>query len=275
MKKNKNGLIVPDSTEALPCKILHAKLDCQKTPKETDVRELASNWEDKLCDPIHVSYRDGQYGIVEGQKRKLAKMMIDSDGTLVCHIYRGLTQEEEYQLFSQLNNGKRTYGSNEDYEARSKFDPKWKYVIECVAQAGFSIVYSGGAREKTFGCAATLEEIYDGMGDIDFIEMIKLLANVCEGTKFSLQATFFKGFAKFYSIYKTSIIDKEFKKMFIDKSTKKIIKKAFINASEKAKTYTQTKNVGVKTAFGILMLYNEYCSKKNRLSFGAFDSLDK
>ena len=58
MKKNKNGLIVPDSTEALPCKILHAKLDCQKTPKETDVRELASNWEDKLCDPIHVSYRD-------------------------------------------------------------------------------------------------------------------------------------------------------------------------------------------------------------------------
>ncbi len=113
------------------------------------------------------------------------------------------------------------------------------------------------------------------MGDIDFIEMIKLLANVCEGTKFSLQATFFKGFAKFYSIYKTSIIDKEFKKMFIDKSTKKIIKKAFINVSEKAKTYTQTKNVGVKTAFGILMLYNEYCSKKNRLSFGAFDSLDK
>ena len=47
MKKNRNGLIVPDSTEALPCKILHAKLDCQKTPKEKDVRELASNWSDK------------------------------------------------------------------------------------------------------------------------------------------------------------------------------------------------------------------------------------
>ena len=139
MKKNKNGLIVPDSTEALPCKILHAKLDCQKTPKETDVRELASNWEDKLCDPIHVSYRDGQYGIVEGQKRKLAKMMIDSDGTLVCHIYRGLTQEEEYQLFSQLNNGKRTYGSNEDYEARSKFDPKWKYVINVWLRLAFRL----------------------------------------------------------------------------------------------------------------------------------------
>lgn len=273
MKKTKNGLIVPDSTEALPCKILHAKLDCQKTPKETDVRELASNWEDKLCDPIHVSYRDGQYGIVEGQKRKLSKMMIDSDGTLVCHIYRGLTEEDEYQLFSQLNNGKRTYGTNEDYEARSRFDPKWKYVIGCVSQAGFSITYSGGAKENTFGCAATLEEIYDDMGEIDFIEMLKMLKNTCNGIKYSLQATFFKGFAKFYSTYKTSIIDSEFRKMFVDKDTKKIIKKSFTKIFEKADTYTQTKNVGIKTAFGILMVYNECCFKKNRLSFGAFDSL--
>lgn len=28
--KKKNGLFVPDSTEVLPCKILHAKLSCQK-----------------------------------------------------------------------------------------------------------------------------------------------------------------------------------------------------------------------------------------------------
>lgn len=48
--KKKNALFVPDSTEVLSCKILHAKLKCQKTPKENDVRKLASNWEDKLCD---------------------------------------------------------------------------------------------------------------------------------------------------------------------------------------------------------------------------------
>lgn len=273
VKEKNNKLIVPECTEILSCKILHSKLNFKKIPNEYQIRELASNWEDKLCDPIHVSYRDGQYGIVEGQKRKLSKMMIDSDGTLVCHIYRGLTEEDEYQLFSQLNNGKRTYGTNEDYEARSRFDPKWKYVIGCVSQAGFSIVYSGGAKENTFGCAATLEEIYDDMGEIDFTEMLKMLKNICDGIKYSLQATFLKGFAKFYATYKTSIIDNEFKKMFVDKDTKKIIKKSFTKISEKADTYTQTKNVGIKTAFGILMSYNECCSKKNRLSFGAFDSL--
>lgn len=272
MKKN-NGLIVPDSVEVLPCKILHAKLSCQKTPKENDVRELATNWEDKLCDPIHVSYRDGQYGIVEGQKRKLAKTMINSDGTLVCNIYRGLTEEDEYKLFSQLNNGKRTYGTNEDYEARSQFDPKWKYVIECVNNAGFSIVYTGGAKQNTFGCSATLEEVYDSLGDIDFVEMLKLLKNVCEGNKYSLQATFLKGFSNFYSLYKTSIIEKELKKVFIDKHTKEIIKSSFDKVKDKSKTYTQTKNVGITTAFGLLMRYNECCQKKNKLSFGIFDSL--
>ena len=255
--KKKNGLFVPDSTEVLSCKILHAKLKCQKTPKEVDVRQLASTWEDKLCDPIHVSYRDGQYGIVEGQKRKLAKMMVDSEGTIVCHIYRDMTEQDEYQLFSQLNNGKRTYGTNEDYEARSQFDPKWKYVIECVNSAGFSIAYLGGAKENIFGCAATLEDIYDTLGDIDFIEMLKLLKIVCEGNKFSLHSTFLKGFSNFYSLYKTSIIEKEFKKVFIDKYTKEIIESSFDKIKEKAKTYTQTKNVGITTAFGLLMRYNE------------------
>ena len=57
--KKKNGLFVPDSTEELPCKFLHARLGCQKTPKELDVRNFAANWVDKLCDPIHVSYRNG------------------------------------------------------------------------------------------------------------------------------------------------------------------------------------------------------------------------
>lgn len=271
--KKKNGLFVPDSTEVLPCKILHAKLKCQKTPKENDVRQLASTWEDKLCDPIHVSYRDGQYGIVEGQKRKLAKMMVDSEGIIVCHICRDMTEQDEYQLFSQLNNGKRTYGTNEDYEARSQFDPKWMYVIECVEKAGFSIVYSGGAKENVFGCAATIEELYDEIGDIDFVNMLSLLKNVCNGFKYSLQATFLKGFAKFYSMYKSSIIEKEFLKVFIDKNSKNISKAAFDKLKEKSNMYTQTKNVGIKTAFGLLMRYNKCCSKKNKLSFGIFDSL--
>lgn len=271
--KKKNGLIVPDSTEVLSCKILHAKLKCQKTPKEMDVRSLASTWEDKLCDPIHVSYRDGQYGIVEGQKRKLAKMMVNPDGTLVCHIYREMTEQDEYQLFSQLNNGKRTYGTNEDYEARSQFDPKWMYVIECINKANFYIVYSGGAKENTFGCPATLEEVYDELGDIDFVEMLKLLHNVCDGNKNSLQATFLKGFSKFYVAYKSSIIEKEFKKVFIDKGTKSISKSCFNKVKEKSDSYTRTKNVGIKIAFGLLMRYNECCMKKNTLSFGVFDTL--
>lgn len=271
--KKKNGLFVPDSTEVLSCKILHAKLKCQKTSKESDVRYLASTWEDKLCDPIHVSYRDGQYGIVEGQKRNLAKMMINSEGTLVCHIYRNMTEQDEYQLFSQLNNGKRTYGTNEDYEARSQFDPKWKYIIECIEKSGFSIVYSGGAKESVFACAATIEEIYDEIGDVNFVDMLGLLKNTCNGFKYSLHATFLKGFVKFYSIYKSSIVDKEFLKVFIDKNTKAISKSSFDKIKEKADTYTQTKNVGIKIAFGLLMRYNECCSKKNKLAFGTFDSL--
>ena len=103
--------------------------------------------------------------------------------------------------------------------------------------------------------------------------MLKLLKNVCEGSKYSLQASFLKGFSNFYSLYKTSIIEKELKKVFIDRHTKEIIKGSFDKVKDKSKMYTQTKNVGITTAFGLLMRYNECCLKKNKLSFGIFDSL--
>ena len=54
-----------------------------------------------------------------------------------------------------------------------------------------------------------------------------MLYTVCSGNKYSLELTFFKGFAKFYLAYKSSIIEKEFKKVFIDKATKTVTQSCF------------------------------------------------
>lgn len=80
-------------------------------------RALSDAWANKLADEfnpdlmgfIHVSHRDGWYYIIDGQHRAKAALIFigDSSQQVQCHIYEGLTNEQEAQLFLELNNTKK------------------------------------------------------------------------------------------------------------------------------------------------------------------------
>lgn len=80
-------------------------------------RALDNGWANKLADEfnpdlmgfIHLSHRDGWYYIIDGQHRVKAALMFlgDSSQQVQCHVYEGLTNEQEAQLFLELNNTKK------------------------------------------------------------------------------------------------------------------------------------------------------------------------
>lgn len=52
---------------------------------EKDVRYMTEHQLDEKCEPLYVSYRDGVYRVIEGQKRTLAaKMRFISGKKLQC-----------------------------------------------------------------------------------------------------------------------------------------------------------------------------------------------
>lgn len=70
---------------------------------------LADEFNPDLMGFIHVSHRDGWYYIVDGQHRVRAAIIFlgDTSQQVQCHVYEGLTCEQEASLFLELNNTKK------------------------------------------------------------------------------------------------------------------------------------------------------------------------
>lgn len=81
----------------------------QRALSESWAAQLADEFNPDLMGFIHVSHRDGWFYIIDGQHRVRAAQMFlgDSSQQVQCHIYENLTNEQEAQLFLELNNTKK------------------------------------------------------------------------------------------------------------------------------------------------------------------------
>lgn len=79
----------------------------QRALSQAWVDELAKQFDPDLMGFIHLSFRDGWYYIIDGQHRQMAAVQyLGSDQQVQCHVYTGLTNQQEAQLFLDLNKKK-------------------------------------------------------------------------------------------------------------------------------------------------------------------------
>ena len=62
-----------------------------------ETKEIIWDWDERLLDPVIVSFRDGKFYVIDGQHRIAAmrKMNNGSEVMAVCKVYSGLTYEQE------------------------------------------------------------------------------------------------------------------------------------------------------------------------------------
>jgi len=77
----------------------------QRPVEPEDVDRLIAKWDDRLLTPIVVSFRDGNFNVVDGQHRIAAmrKMAGGGDVIIPCIIYTDLTYEQEAELYYMLD----------------------------------------------------------------------------------------------------------------------------------------------------------------------------
>ncbi|MGW4124736.1 DUF6551 family protein [Nocardia sp. NPDC004711] len=76
----------------------------QRALSQAWVDELAKDFNPDLMGFVHVSHRDGWYYIVDGQHRvQAAVSWLGSAQQVQCHVYEGLTNAQEAELFLELN----------------------------------------------------------------------------------------------------------------------------------------------------------------------------
>ena len=108
-------------------------------PKEVD--RLIREWDERLLDPVTVSFRDGKFYVVDGQHRISAmRKMNGGRGIMVdCKVYNGLTYEQEADLCYKLDKAKKRLSLSQSTNvlAESGVDAEITEVKRLVENCGF------------------------------------------------------------------------------------------------------------------------------------------
>lgn len=179
----------------------------QRPVDPNHVREIIENFDPLYLDEILVSYRDNRYYVVDGQNRIAAfKHMNNGRDCIVnCKIFRGLTYEQEADMFCHLDSIKKKLRYCESIRARAeaKNDPTIVGISETLSAYGIKWSYSGagGNTDNTMKASKVLVDSYEELGPHMFDVVIRLLARTWNGHRESMAAPFIKGLSLFVRIY--------------------------------------------------------------------------
>lgn len=203
--------------ERLDSSMLHADLPYQNVFDPSIVKKIVEHFKKLLLRPLEVSYRDGQYNVIDGKHRlsgiKELEKITGVKIPVPCWVHYGLTAEGECKLFVDLENEKRTIGSMELYKAA--YEANDDYIVNFVntiRKVGFIFDFCSSSKNGRIHMTTTPSNILDTLGQEDFERFLELLYNTWNGNKDFLSQRFLKGLCDFYKNYKDDIDDKLFVK---------------------------------------------------------------
>ena len=203
--------------ERLDSSMLHADLPYQNVFDQSVVDKIVNKFKKSLLRPLEVSYRDGQYNVIDGKHRltgiKELEKLTGVKIPVPCWVHYGLTAEGECKLFVDLENEKRTIGSMELYKAAYEANDDYTVnFVNSIRKVGFIFDFCSTSKNGRIHMTTTPSKILDKLGQIDFERFLTLLYNTWNGDKDFLSQRFMNGFCNFYENYRDEIDDKLFVK---------------------------------------------------------------
>lgn len=203
--------------ERLDSSMLHANLPYQNVFDQSIVDKIVNEFKKSLLRPLEVSYRDGQYNVIDGKHRltgiKELEKLTGVKIPVPCWVHYGLTAEGECKLFVDLENEKRTIGSMELYKAAYEANDDYTVnFVDTIRKVGFIFDFCSTSKNGRIHMTTTPSKILDKLGQVDFERYLMLLYNTWNGDKDFLSQRFMNGFCDFYENYKNEINDKLFVK---------------------------------------------------------------
>lgn len=232
---------------------LTSGLPYQRPVDEKEVDRLIREWDERLLDPLTVSFRDGRFNVVDGQHRIAAmrKMNGGREVMVVCKVYSGLDYEQEAALCYKLDKAKKRLSLSQSTNAlaESGTDAEVAEIKRLVEDAGF-IWALGKKSGKSYEIVATRAVInaYRLLGGPGFSRMLSLLARTWDGEPRSMNAVILSGMALFLKTYDTELNDHTLVKRLSAVDPEEIIRRGKLDFS--------TNSTALRYARVILEKYN-------------------
>ncbi len=207
----------PGELRMLSTSRLSSGLPYQRHVDERIVNLLLREWDERLLEPVIVSFRDGKFNVVDGQHR-IAAAKKRSEGQEVmmpCRIYSGLSYEQEAELCYKLDRAQRRLSLSQATNAlmESGADAETTEIRRLLEAEGF--VWALGKKYAgAYEIIATraVMNAYRSLGGAAFSRMFALLRDTWRGDPASLSACMISGMALFLKTYEAELRDSLFVK---------------------------------------------------------------
>ena len=196
--------------QILNTSVMKSGLDYQRPVSRQAVDKLIRQWDDLLFEPPVVSVRDGEYYLVDGQRRVSAirKMNDGKDANVMCRVLRNLTYHDEAMLVYRLDKAKTRMTLAQSTKARmeSGHDRKIRNIYNLLEKEGFFWMLNG-YRIGNYKINATRAVIraYQDLGSRNFSWMFALLRCAWHGSPASLSAMMLNGMTLLLKTYERDI----------------------------------------------------------------------
>lgn len=226
----------PGVDRTLPTSRLTSGLPYQRPVDEKEVDRLIREWDDRLLEPLTVSFRDGRFNVVDGQHR-IAAMVKKNGGREVmvpCKVYSGLSYEEEAALCYKLDKAKRRLSLSQSTNAlvESGMDAEATEIRQLIEDAGFRwALGKRSGREYEIVATRAVINAYRLLGGNAFSRMLGLLEQTWHGAPHSLNAVVLSGLALFLKTYDTELNDRIFIKRLSAVDPDEIIRRGRLDFS--------------------------------------------
>jgi len=204
--------------------ILQSSQAYQRPVDPKHVQAIVDNFNPLYCSEILVSFRDGQYFVIDGQNRIAAfrRMNNGKDCMADCKVFYGLTYEDEADFFAHLDQIKKNMRFCDIIKSKSesKRDRSIITITQILNRCGLKWEFKsggGGNAHKTIKASKALMDCFDDLGPILFETAMRLLIKTWRGDKDSMSAPFIKGVCCFVKVYAQEADEKTFVKKLSSK----------------------------------------------------------
>lgn len=236
----------------------------QRPIEKKEVNRLIQEWDERLLDPLTVSFRDGKFNVVDGQHRVIAlrQMNQDKDVMVACKVYSGMTYEQEADFCYKLDKAKKRLNLSQSTNAlaESGEDAEISEIKRIVKNGGFiwALRQKGGNVGEIVATRAVINA-YRLLGSVAFTRMMKLLRDTWHGSACSLTARVISGLALFIKTYEIEMDDLMFISQLSKIDPEEIIRRGKLD-------YSTTKNA-LRFARVILEKYNAQRKEGKKLPY--------
>lgn len=200
--------------------------DIQRKLDPERVKEIVEDYDNKVANPIKVSYRDGKYYLFDGMHTRESQVVINGtdDFPIFCRVYYGLTKEDEARLFSKQ------FGYNEPVPMVNRLralevakDDKVLNFLQTTRKSGFAIDLTHRfANNGRISAVCEAFKVFNNYGAAEYSKMLKFLHKTWAGEKWSISKFMLAGVARFMKMYEVS--EKKFISAFREVTHSDILK---------------------------------------------------